>query len=78
MATILPDLIIDVRGLTCPRPLLRMKKSLDGMQRGQILKVLTTDIATKATFPPYLRRSGDTLLAVEEDGKEINHYIEKK
>ncbi len=73
-----PDVVIDVRGLQCPRPLLMMKKSLDEMQSGKILKVIADDKATKATFPPYLRRSGDKLLQVEEHGDEIYHYIEKK
>jgi tRNA 2-thiouridine synthesizing protein A len=77
MATIISDIMIDARGLNCPRPLLMLKKSLDEMQPGQILKVLASDEATKVTFPPYLRRTGDKLLAVEENGNVISHYIEK-
>lgn len=70
--------VIDVRGLQCPRPLLKMKKALDELQSGQVLKVMATDKATKSTFPPYLRRTGDMLLRVEEQGIEYHYYIQKK
>ncbi len=72
------DFELDVRELPCPRPLLKTKQSLEGMQSGQILKVRCTDTTTKSTLPSYLSRSGDQLLGVEEQGKEIYFFITKK
>ena len=78
MGEIIFDSMIDVKGLECPRPLLKMKQTLENMQSGQVLKVIASDPQTKLTFPPYLLRSGDTILAVEDHGAEIRYYINKK
>ncbi len=76
--SIKPDIVIDVKGLQCPRPLLTAKQTLQGMQSGQILQVIATDSSTRSSFPPYLNRSGDELLKLEESGGEINIFIKKK
>lgn len=78
MADIAYDLLIDVKGLQCPLPLLKAKQSLAGMKSGQVLKVVATDKTTRMTFTSYLKNSGDELLKMEEHGEEIHHYIRKK
>ncbi|MDA8105685.1 MAG: sulfurtransferase TusA family protein [Nitrospiraceae bacterium] len=72
------DLVIDVKGLRCPRPLLTAKQTLEKMQPGQTLEVISNDSSTKASFPPYLKRSGDELLRIETEGEEIRLFIRKK
>ena len=78
MAEIAYDLVIDVKDLQCPRPLLKTKQILAGMKSGQVLKVIATDKTTRMTFTSYLMNSGDELLKIEEHGEEIHHYIRKK
>ena len=78
MAEIVYDLLIDVKGLQCPRPLLKTKQILGGMGPGQVLKVGATDNTTRMSFTAYLKNSGDELLRMEEYGEEIHHYIRKK
>jgi tRNA 2-thiouridine synthesizing protein A len=73
-----PDMIIDVKGMQCPRPLLTAKQTLEGMSSGKILKVVANDTTTRSSFPPYLSRSGDELLRIEESGEEIHLFIKKK
>ena len=72
------DLLINVKELQCPLPLLRAKQALVDMQSGQVLKVVATDDTTKMSFTAYLKKSGDELLKMEEHGGEIHHYIRKK
>lgn len=78
MKEIAADLIIDTKELRCPLPLLKAKQALEGMQSGQILKVMATDPTTKSTFPAYLNRSGDELLRTDETDTEILYYIKKR
>ena len=37
------DRDLDVKGLNCPLPILRTKKTLAEMDSGQVLRVLATD-----------------------------------
>ncbi|MGE5299413.1 MAG: sulfurtransferase TusA family protein [Acidobacteriota bacterium] len=54
-----------MKGLHCPRPLLTTRQTLEKMQPVQTLEVISTDSSTKASFPPYLKRSGDELVKIE-------------
>lgn len=78
MADMKPDIVIDVKNLTCPRPLLSAKQTLEGMQSGQTLEVIATDTTTTSSFPPFLKRTGDELLKVVTQADEIHLYIKKK
>lgn len=69
MAGIKADLLLDVKGLTCPMPVLKTKKAIDGMGSGQTLEVIATDPASKADIPAFLNRLGHELVeAGEKDG----------
>lgn len=78
MENIKSDIVIDVKHLTCPRPLLTAKQTLEGMQTGQTLEVIATDTTTTSSFPPFLKRTGDELLKVVTKGNEIHLFIKKK
>ena len=66
MADTAYDLLIDVKGLQCPLPLLKTKQTLGGLRSGQVLKVVATDKTTRMTFNSYLKNSGDELLKMED------------
>lgn len=78
MGVIRPDTIIDVKGLQCPRPLLKTKQTLETMKSGQVLEIIATDATTKSTIPSYVNRSGDVFLEVRDDGGVLHHFIRKK
>ena len=78
MVTIRPDIVIDVKGLQCPRPLIKTKQTLNTMQQGQILEVIANDNVTKSTIPSLLKHSGDKLLNISEDDGGVMHFLIKK
>lgn len=53
---------LDLRGLNCPVPVMRIKKKMQGMASGQTLHVLATDPGTVPDFKAYVKSSGDALL----------------
>ena len=65
------DKELDVRGLVCPLPLLRTKKSLVSMVNGQILKIKATDPGTEIDFQVYAEESGNELLSFTEENNEF-------
>jgi len=78
MSTVKPDSIADLKGLSCPMPVLKTKKALQALASGQVLQVDLTDAGSKSDLPAMLNRTGDELLAVNENGNVITFLIRKK
>jgi len=68
---------LDLKGLSCPMPVVKTKKALDSMQAGQVLFVEVTDKGSKADIPAMLKRTGNELLGVEEKDNVFNFLIRK-
>jgi tRNA 2-thiouridine synthesizing protein A len=72
------DKELDVRGLKCPLPLLRTKKSLTDMTSGQILKVLATDPAAAIDLNVFAMQAGHEVLLSQETAGELTFLLRKK
>jgi tRNA 2-thiouridine synthesizing protein A len=72
------DKEVDARGLNCPLPILRVKKSLADLNGGQVLKALTTDSGSVKDFSAFCRQTGNDLLDSGEANGEFTFYIRKK
>ncbi len=68
----MPDQTLDTKGLNCPLPILKAKKSLAQMEAGQTLEVLSTDPGSVLDFEALCRQTGHELL---ESSKEDGIYI---
>jgi len=77
-ATMQFDRELDARGLNCPLPILRTKKSLNDMLSGQVIRVLATDPGSVRDFQAFSRQTGNDLLASEAAGGEFVFYLRKK
>jgi tRNA 2-thiouridine synthesizing protein A len=77
MVDVTPDVTIDLKGLSCPMPNLRMKKQLKGMKSGQVLLALGTDPGTKNDVPGMCKKEGHELLGIDEEGGVFKFYIRK-
>ena len=69
---------LDARGLNCPLPILRTKKSLVDMTSGQILKILATDAGAVKDFQACSRQTGNELLEHEETEGVFTFFMRKK
>lgn len=72
------DIDLDARGLNCPLPILRTKKSLNSMVSGQVLRILATDPGSVRDFQAFSRQTGNPLLFSGETGGEFSFYLRKK
>lgn len=68
---------LDVRGMRCPMPLLKLKQALHGMAAGEVIEVTTTDVGSVRDFQAFLRQSGHELQALQEGGAEFFFRIRK-
>jgi tRNA 2-thiouridine synthesizing protein A len=72
------DKELDARGLNCPLPILRTKKTLTDMASGQVLKILATDPGAGKDFEAFSRQTGNELLSSETLDKEFVFFMKKK
>jgi tRNA 2-thiouridine synthesizing protein A len=72
------DREIDTRGLNCPLPILRTKKSLADVPSGQVLKIVATDPGSVKDFETFARQTGHTLLSHAEANGEFTFFLKKK
>ena len=61
---------LDAKGLNCPLPVLKAKKSIKDLETGDTLEVLSTDPGSVSDFDSFCKATGDQLLeqAKESDG----------
>jgi len=63
------DQELDARGLNCPLPILRAKKSITALAAGQVLRIVATDPGSVKDFEAFCRQTGNTLLSsLQSDG----------
>jgi tRNA 2-thiouridine synthesizing protein A len=78
MSDITPDEVVDLKGLSCPMPVLKTKKALDKIEGGKILQVDLTDAGSKSDLPAMIKRTGNELLEMTEGDGVYTFFIKKK
>lgn len=71
------DLELDARGLNCPLPILRAKKSIQSLSSGQVLRIVSTDPGSVKDFEAFCKQTGNELLDTVQEGGEYSFNIRK-
>ena len=69
---------MNLRGLKCPLPALRVRKMLSGSKAGDLIVAECTDPLTAIDIPNLLRETGDTLEGKTETDGLLSFRIRKK
>jgi tRNA 2-thiouridine synthesizing protein A len=72
------DKELNARGLSCPLPIVKTKKSLADMTSGQILKVIATDCGAVKDMQAFADQTGNTLMSTAEENGEYIFFMKKK
>jgi len=72
------DQTLDAKGLNCPLPILKAKKSLKTLSAGQTLEILATDPGSVADFEAFCRTTGHELVEHSVDGDVYRFIIKHK
>jgi tRNA 2-thiouridine synthesizing protein A len=72
------DKELNARGLSCPLPIVKTKKSLADMTTGQILKVIATDCGAVKDMQAFADQTGNTLVSTAEENGEYIFFMKKK
>lgn len=68
---------LDARGLNCPLPILRTKKTLNSLKSGDTLKMVSTDPGSLKDMVAFCNQTGNTLLSSQQSGKDFEFFIRK-
>jgi tRNA 2-thiouridine synthesizing protein A len=71
------DHFLDLKGLNCPLPILKAKKALESLPRGDTLEILATDPGSAADFQAFCRTTGNELLEHDAEGGVYRFVLRK-
>jgi len=77
MDVIKEDQVLDCTGLLCPMPIVKTKKAIDGLQSGQVLKMIATDAGSPPDIAAWSRQTGNELLLSTEEGGKFIFFLKK-
>lgn len=70
-------LTVDCKGLSCPMPIVRTKKTIEQINPGQVLEVLATDPGSVADMKSWATRTGHQFIGTTQDEDVFKHYIRR-
>ncbi|MDQ0230712.1 CoA-disulfide reductase [Metabacillus malikii] len=72
------DSVVDVIGLACPMPIVKLKQGIDLLQSNQVLELHVTDKGALNDLPAWTKNAGHELIKTEQEGSLIKFWIKKK
>lgn len=70
-------LLLDLKGLKCPLPVLKTRKALSKLAPGTTITVLTTDPMAAIDIPHFCTEDGHQLVSSKMEG-EAGHFVVQK
>lgn len=71
------DKILDAKGLACPMPIVKTKKTVNALEPGQVLEIQATDKGSTADLKAWAERSGHQYLGTITTDGALSHYLRK-
>ncbi len=71
------DLDLDLRGLRCPLPMVRVSQNISKVPIGGIVKAVTTDAGSLADITSWARTTGNEIVRKEQGTKDIVFLIKR-
>jgi tRNA 2-thiouridine synthesizing protein A len=69
---------LDVKGESCPMPVVKTKGAIDGLAEGEILEVLATDSGSMSDIDGWAAGTAGVELVDQEEGADVyKHYVRK-
>ena len=71
------DLELDLKGLLCPLPMVRVSQNIKNVPVGGIIRAVATDVGALADIPSWAKSTGNEVLETGRQDKEITFYIKR-
>jgi len=71
------DQTINLEGLLCPIPVVKVSQAIKSLPVGGVLAATATDPGVLADIPAWTRSTGNELLSMNRDGKLIKFLVKR-
>mgnify|MGYP000574974043 CR=1 FL=1 len=69
---------LDVKGASCPMPVVKTKGAIDDLDAGDVLEVLATDSGSMSDIDGWAAGTEGVELVDQEEGDDVyTHYVRK-
>jgi tRNA 2-thiouridine synthesizing protein A len=68
---------LDLKGLLCPMPIVKMAKVIKEVEVGQTFEAVATDPGVMADVPAWCRSTGNELVSLNKVEKEFHFVIRR-
>jgi tRNA 2-thiouridine synthesizing protein A len=69
---------LDVKGASCPMPVVKTKSAIDDLSEGEVLEVLATDPGSMSDIDGWASGTDGVELLGQEEGDDVyEHYVQK-
>lgn len=68
---------IDLKGLLCPMPVIKIAKAIKEVQVGQVIEAYASDPGVMADIPAWCRTTGNELITLEKLDKNF-HFVVRR
>jgi tRNA 2-thiouridine synthesizing protein A len=72
-----PDITLDLEGMLCPIPIVKVAKAFKEMAVGAVLQATASDPGVLIDIPAWTRTTGNELLSIEREDKIITFQVRK-
>ena len=69
---------LDVKGLSCPMPIVKTKQAIDELEAGDVLEVVATDSGSMSDIEGWAAGTNGVELLEQIEGEDVyTHYVRK-
>ncbi|MGN7385872.1 sulfurtransferase TusA family protein [Sporosarcina sp. SAFN-015] len=69
--------VLDAKGLACPMPVVRARKTMKEMEVGEIIEIQATDKGSVADLTAWAKSSGHKMIDQKEEAGVFMFWIKK-
>lgn len=71
------DLELDLKGLLCPMPMVKVSQSINDVPVGGIIRAVATDAGAMADIPAWAKSTGHEVVSAEKEGSEFVFLVKR-
>ncbi|MDQ7783038.1 MAG: sulfurtransferase TusA family protein [Desulfomonilaceae bacterium] len=69
--------VLDLKGLPCPMPVVKISQEIGSVKVGEVIEVHTTDPGSLSDFPAWAKTTGNEVLETDQGNGVIRIFVKR-